>query len=87
MWMSLALTQTTCAKKPSDSALQNCLLEGTSYTSRNVFLKNNFIYLPDSAGTAECVGRVIYTQPLLMYHFLVQTKLQSLTENFRVLQV
>lgn len=47
---------------------------------QNFFL-NNFIYLPVSAGTAECVRRVIYAQPLLMYHFLVQTKLQSLTKR------
>lgn len=49
----------------------------TSYTSRN-FLKNNLICLPSSA---ECARRVIYAQPLLMCHFLVQTKLQSLTKR------
>lgn len=50
-------------------------------TPAEFFFLNNFIYLPVSAGTAECVRRVIYAQPLLMYHFLVQTKLQSLTKR------
>lgn len=45
------------------------------------FFFNNFIYPPVSAGTAECVRRVIYVQPSLTYHFLVQTKLQSLTKR------
>lgn len=46
-----------------------------------IFFLNNFIYPPVSAGTAECVRRVIYAQPSLTYHFPVQTKLQSLTKR------